>query len=333
MTIRVRALQVIIASFLALVSCRSDFEVNEPWKEIDIIYGLLDVNDTVQYIKINKAFLNEDEDVYKLASVEDSLYHKDSLAVTLQPVKNGVPQGAPVKLTRVYHTEKDSGVFAYPGQYLYATASGYKLDVTATYNLEVRNTETGVTATASTPVAQNAFIDNPTTQVSLANNAASRLTVDFISGKGVRFYDLTMIFHYEEYSKATNKKIKDGIVSWPVFTNLYSNPDQSSRLKYSISGPDFFRVVMQQVEIKGDVYRKIPAKPFEFNLTGGGSEIYNYMSVNQPSIGIVQKKPEYTNVNNGYGIFSTRNRQHLVLSAAPNVVADLKKLEGYNFVE
>jgi hypothetical protein len=41
-------------------------------------------------------------------------------------------------------------------------------------------------------------------------------------------------------------------------------------------------------------------------LTGIGDDIYTYINVNEPSIGIVQKKPEFTNVVNGIGVFSSR---------------------------
>jgi hypothetical protein len=321
---------------LGLSACKTDFEVNEPWKEIDIVYGLLDVNDSVQYIKINKAFLNENEDVYKLAGIEDTLFHKDSLHVTLQPLQNGAPSGSEITLRKTYVANKDSGLFSYPGQYIYETPSGFQPDVNSTYRLTVKNTVTGNTAKAESPVIKNVVLISPgssATNLNFKNNPSSKYSVEFRSGKGARFYDLTLVFHYEEYRKKDSVKIKNGTITWPVFSSLYSNPESESNLRYVINGPDFFRVVAQALEINGDVYRIVPSKAFEFRLSGGGEEIYNYMQVNRPSIGIVQKKPEYTNIENGYGIFSTRNRIVLYLDAGPLLKGDLKvgDMGAYNF--
>jgi len=70
----------LITCFLA--SCETDLDINADWEEITIVYGILNPNDSIQYIKINKAFLGQG-DPYEFAKVSDSLYHKDSLDVTL----------------------------------------------------------------------------------------------------------------------------------------------------------------------------------------------------------------------------------------------------------
>jgi hypothetical protein len=321
-----------------LSGCKSDFEVNEPWKEIDIIYGLLDVNDSVNYIKINKAFLNEDDDVYKLAGIEDSLFHRDTLEVKLQRMNNGDIRDE-IELIKTSLSNKDSGLFHYPEQFLYATPPGYTLDPAAVYTLVVKNKATGNTATASTPVVQNSkpIFPSPTNNtLNFQNNPSSRINIVFNPALGAKFYDLTLVIHYEEYSKKDSVKIKDGVIEWPVFTSLQSRPDQpAAELRYAINGPDFFNVVAHALTVDGNVYRKLPAFPFEYKLTGGGAEIYNYMQVNRPSIGIVQKKPEYTNINNGYGIFSSRNRQSFMVKAGEKLKDDLMSgdMANYNFVK
>jgi hypothetical protein len=42
-----------------------------------------------------------------------------------------------------------------------------------------------------------------------------------------------------------------------------------------------------------------------FYFYGGAEDLYTYQEVNRPSIGIVQKKPEYTNISDGLGLFSS----------------------------
>ena len=44
----------------------------------------------------------------------------------------------------------------------------------------------------------------------------------------------------------------------------------------------------------------------EFLFSVAGDELNTYMEVNEPSSGIVQDKPDYTNIENGIGLFSCR---------------------------
>ena len=73
---------------LTTTSCENDFEINADWKETIIIYGLLDPLDSVQEIKINKAFLNSVGSAYEVAQNPDSLY-LDSTFATITEVGSG----------------------------------------------------------------------------------------------------------------------------------------------------------------------------------------------------------------------------------------------------
>jgi len=44
----------------------------------------------------------------------------------------------------------------------------------------------------------------------------------------------------------------------------------------------------------------------DFVISVAGNEFNTYMEVNQPSTNIIQERPEYTNISNGLGIFSSR---------------------------
>ena len=42
-----------------ITACETDFDVNAPYQDITIVYGILDIDDSISYVKINKAFLGE----------------------------------------------------------------------------------------------------------------------------------------------------------------------------------------------------------------------------------------------------------------------------------
>src|ERR1044072_3856815 len=65
-------------------SCSTDIDLLENYKPITVVYGLLDVHDNVQYIKINKAFLGEGNALV-MAQQSDSINYKPGeLTVQLQ---------------------------------------------------------------------------------------------------------------------------------------------------------------------------------------------------------------------------------------------------------
>ena len=57
---------------------------------------------------------------------------------------------------------------------------------------------------------------------------------------------------------------------------------------------------------EGEVVKRI-AGEFQFIVSAAAEELSTFISVYEPSNSIVQERPEYTNVENGIGIFSSRN--------------------------
>ena len=80
----------LICFFLAVTlifSCETDFDVNADWQEVTILYGLLDQNSEIQFIKINKAFLGRD-DALGMASISDSSnFNPNNLLVKIYKLK------------------------------------------------------------------------------------------------------------------------------------------------------------------------------------------------------------------------------------------------------
>ena len=46
----------------------------------------------------------------------------------------------------------------------------------------------------------------------------------------------------------------------------------------------------------------------EYRVNAAADNLAKYIEVNSPQEGIFQYRPEYSNINNGYGIFSSRNK-------------------------
>jgi hypothetical protein len=57
------------------VSCHNKLEVLAPYKESVSVYGLLNQDDTVNYIRIGRVYLGEGNAV-QMAAVQDSVWFK-----------------------------------------------------------------------------------------------------------------------------------------------------------------------------------------------------------------------------------------------------------------
>ena len=266
---RLKILSCLCFAILLFSDCDDSFVVNADWKDITIIYGLLNTNDSINYIKINKAFLNENTNAIELAKIVDSIYYKDSITVLLEEW-NGPLLVRNIYLTKEYDTTKDSGIFAYPGQYLYRTPV-IKLNINYLYKLLVKNPQTGKEIRSETTLVGNIGTNLPSPNGQVTFKPDNQVDVRWYAGKNAYFYDL----------------LANNI---PVDMNL----DREFRR-------------------------------FEFSFSAGGEEIYNYINVNKPSIGIIQKKPEYSNIDNALGVFSSRNKNVFTVYLSSISITEIKK--------
>ena len=113
-----KKISVIIAMSAFLAGCSTDFDTIAPWKETMVVYGLLNPNDSIQYIRISKAYLGEGN-ALMMAQQGDSIYYGDVLDVKMERIlNNGVIESH--ALIRIDTVPKEiNGVFAAPYQEVY----------------------------------------------------------------------------------------------------------------------------------------------------------------------------------------------------------------------
>jgi hypothetical protein len=311
---RLIAFALIISSIIGLAGCETDFEVNANWQEIGLAYMILDKDESVQYLKLNRLYLNDDADANEIAQIEDSLYFNDEdISARLIEGKETIP------LTRVRISGKEEGVFSAPEQWVYRTPDGYRIDETKPFKLEIENTRTGYFMSSDIQIAKEGSIRSPIstlTNMSFATCDRERNLIAYIdrsmeifSGRRVKFYDFDAVFHYAEIDTLT-KDTSYKELNWIIGRSLRaSNDNGGAKISQRIKGDEFYDFVALKLEpIEKPNTVRLPLT-MEFLFHGGGQELYDYINVNKPSIGIVQKRPEYTNIENGLGLFSSRVTQ------------------------
>ena len=331
---RLSFILLLLACFTFINSCKTDFQVNDSYKEIDVVYGLLNIKDTIQYIRIEKAFLNNNNSAYTIAANMDSIYHKDTLKVVLEEYRNGFLNTS-TSLYKIYNTNKDPGAFASPGQFLYRTPPGFKLYAASTYKIRVKDPKTGVEANASTAIVDSIQPGSPSRagSINIPTDLSQYMFFSFYTGNHSRFYNVSIVFNYKEETNNDPATLRHDSVIFPLGNYIKTaDLNGNATLRINVAATDFLSFLGNN--IKADDHK---TRFFEYPriiIDGGGEEIYNYILIYTPAIGVVQKKNDYSNINNGQGVFSSRSHYEYGVpfnTSAKNVIKSSTYTAKLNF--
>lgn len=298
-------------------SCSTEFDVNADWEDITVVYALLDQNDDTHFIKINKAFLGP-SNAYDMAAISDSLYY-DSLVVELEEW-SGTSFLKPIPCIKsVNEYQKEDGIFANDVNILYKTSevlnpeNEYRLKVfVPKYNKEVES---------STKLIHGLAVRGNFSYDLREVNIASDDLVEVVSAANARMYDLILRFHYYETTDELN--FTHDSIDYVLPRKITKDTEGGEIMEFVVNGGSLRRYIASHLEQNPAIKRVARSRKYQgqdspnamdyskgaldFIFTMGGDDLYTYIQVNQPSQGIVQEKPAFTNINNGVGLFSCRN--------------------------
>lgn len=303
----------LLLTALLATGCKSDLEVNAPYKNITIVYGLLSKNDANDrhYLKINKAFLGEGN-AYVYASVPDSTLYADA---DLQAQVEQLNAEGQVVNTFPVSSEimdgRDPGIFPYPQHKLYYFDA--QLDSTSFYRISI--VAKGDQLTATTAVAQvpilSAGIVNP---LSLPfrvydGNAYVNYNITFNSSPNGKRYEVSYRFRWREmYAVGDTSEEKSFTqLAGTVIANTLTG---GQPLTVSIPGEGFFQTVAEKVPMTPGVMKRI-VTGFDLIWGVGGSDLNTYMQLANPISGVIEERPDYSNVEGGFGLVSSRRFRYV----------------------
>ena len=129
--------------------------------------------------------------------------------------------------------------------------------------------------------------------------------IKFKLADNAAFYEVKLVFNYKESKNGGPLEYKQVVQNFGmkcVDELLVEN--NTSYVVYAENS----LFIMLEAAIGADtmnVVRYFDEKPVEIMIAAGGDELYNYVQINSQS-GFSQTIPDYTNVNGGYGVFSSR---------------------------
>lgn len=301
------SLLLIIIFIVSFQACNNELDINAPEEDIAVVYGILDVRDTIHYIKITKAF-NGDESAYDMAQESSYSSYGDNLEVKVEEYDNDeIARTFTCTLTTI--SNKDSGIFYYPGQEVYAFTAD--LSSHNTYKLYIENKETGKIITSETNLITNFYVYKPywnpaTREIGFVANNGKYVSglVELKSVENARLYQILYRFNYRELDLETNDTI-DKYIEWKLNDCKTSRLDGGEKLTSNYNTETFFSLLGSKIETDFNKVRF--AGTLDLEVTACGDPLCTYMDLNKPSNTIIQQRPSYTNVTNGIGIFSCRH--------------------------
>ena len=311
----------LLIMFFGINSCETDVDIIADYEEITIVYGLLSIDDATTYLRINKAFLG-DGNALLMAKIPDSSNFLYQLDVSIDEIENNEIENTYTFTIDTIHNKKP-GIFYNEYQIL------YKADIVINddykYKLKIVTHDTVITA--ETEIVHNFSITKPTygsTYFKFLPGISPKFK--WATAKNGKRYEAKIIFNFKEKEFNSSNIIKRSIV-WDLGAKKSSSTTGGSEMEYLLSSDYFFDLISNNVpysdaEKESNVESR-KADSIDFIVTAGGEALNTYLEVNEPSYSIVQDKPEYTNITNGIGIFSSRKDRYRQKLLHPETIMEL----------
>ena len=332
-----------------LNSCNKDLDVYAPYSSTTIIAGFLDPSVDTQFVRINRTWQGEGNNL-DYALVRDSSEYKwdEFNSIIVEELQNGSVVNT-WDLQEIERSDKDpNGIFFGPEYTAYFFVNDDWNDEN-TYRISIDfKDRVDVSAETDVITAEGGQVTTPN------QNAPQNYTIKFadIFGDVVTYsdfnskwnpytnafrYDGSLRMHYTEYIwQDTDHTIlleeNEKILSWDLGTIKADAQLQNGKHVLKVNGESFYTFLQTQLEVSPFISRKLGTYQedtqtnyvFDYVLNIANEDLNTFMEVNEPVTNIIQERPEYTNVNNGIGIFGSR--VSVVLSGVglkPNSVEEL----------
>jgi hypothetical protein len=297
----------------SLYSCETEIEPNAEYKDVAVVYGLLNPNDTNHYIKITKAFSGKGNANDLAANASNFNYADGELEVKIDEYNaSDVFVKSFVLARTVNEIPKDNGIFSNTTNVLYKfTEANLKSDFI--YKLNIRNKALDKDITSETKIANNPIMPNVqdinTGRIKLANTNGTSLTHIFAIKPSLNSgrVKVNFIFSYGEHYTDTaiapvTKQVKISLGEQKTTSN-----EGGDVLFYSLEGANFFSALRAAIPASVPNLKSRRINNGILEVIVAGTDLSTYIAVNEPSNSVNQNKPEFSNLTNALGVFSSRN--------------------------
>lgn len=320
-------------------ACETEFDLTADWKETTIVYGVLSQNQKVQNIRINKAFLGDGNAMQYSQNPDSINFDTAVIRAHIDEYYLGAYmksyQLKPAWIDRQYDT---SSAFYNPNKpqilvyqtlpYSHFSIDEFSKDTiwlnpNSTFYLVVKNLKRGTEIKSSTPLVSDFSISkpniNPNNPIINIKDNENGNSVKWKAAKNGKRMEGIYRFYYKEFTNFSDSVIK--YCDFALGTFKSETTAGTEEFETSFTGSSFHKTLTTLIPANNNVKRE--AYRIQLIFTVIANEFNIYLDVNSPSSGIVQERPEYTNIENGLGIFSSRYQKTRMAKIGPNMEADI----------
>lgn len=327
----------LLVTVVGLTGCETKIDLNADYKQIPVIYGMLEGNKDIQLVKINRSFLGE-TNALVAAQVPDSTFYAN-ISPVIEKLDEGVVIGTRSLRDTILADRLPGDFYVSPNKYYWFSNNDGFLNKDFEYRLKFT---AGVTEIFAETVILEAFEPksplnfNPSLSI-VRNDAVAQGKVDYqsisvqvTSKENMRLFQTHMSVKYKTlYRNGTETEEELLIPLEDVITTRLSGGE---RLESVITGESIYGAIgayaSTDTETEDDVkYRELGV--VELKITAATDELNTYLESVAPSSGVVLEKPQFTNINFGeddlgIGIFTSRS------SFIKDYVWDLKSTKAFS---
>ena len=293
----------VLSTLPLLFSCNNDLNVNDQWSDITVVFGLLDVTADTNWVRIHRAWLGEEEIRLGAESV-DSLYYSQTLNVSLEELNaNGeVSRSLPLEYDDQSRQMND-GYFTTDGYHLYRTTETLIAD--RTYRLRIdKNNGNPVVYSETVLLDDDLNIVRPTLVQLIALEENQTYSMEFDSQEGSKVFQTFMKLKYKEHPVGFPNQLTYHSATVRLPVKDVNNTNGGVRVIVGWSTESFLEGIRQAVPLDPNARRYVTG--IDFEVLAGNEDLHTYINVNQPATGIVSERPDFSNIEGGYGLFASR---------------------------
>jgi len=341
---------ILIVTITFTLSCETEFSTIADYQDITVVYGLLDSRNEMQYVKINKAFLTE-ENVLTYAADPDSNQYLFNLEVSIEEWSETGNKINTFVLDTTTIYNKEPGQFYYPEQVIYnwnrpdqpyeikyiieglndtVGIEYFWLNDESIYKLNIKNPETGKEITSETPLVKDFRIVKPGhgTTIRFVQDPINPQEFEWEKADNGTRYEFELRFNYGEWKWGSQDTTYKYIV---LVSSTVSASAGSNAMSYFYWEDQFFvaceNLIPYSDPSEEEAIRERYTSFIDVVVSVAEEDFALYMEVNEPSTSIIQEKPNYSNIENGIGIFSSRFRKIKSKKLHSETITDLKNLD------
>jgi len=291
----------IISLLLILFSrCSTDVDIYSDYKDITIVYGLLDKSDDTIWVKVTKAFLGSGN-ALEFAQDPDSSNYPYKLDVELTGIKNGAEiQKFVYDTITIHNKQSGDSIFYYPNQLMYYAVRNVSLATQVVYHLSINKNDGNISA--ETSVIPDFPITYPVSRINFNYDKE----IVWKSATNGKRYEVGITFHYRELWPNTTDTLNKTL-SWELGVRKSANTDGDEFMTIPYTGSQFFSLLNSKLQKDPNVVRW--AGKVDIRIACGSQDFDTYYEINNTSGGILEEAPQFSNIkgDNALGLFSARH--------------------------